>query len=171
MPINKLIKTELKRPALFIETKLDVDANYFISEINRMLEIKNLDFVTNVKGQMTDWKAFNNDENFQKTLAKAYGKLSKHLSGPFTLQDSWGIKMQGSAQTTSHNHARFDYAGVLYLNNSNQPLVFPELDVEVIPREGVFVVFNGFIFHEAPHEQLTDPKYAIAFNFNVVQRF
>tara|TARA_R100000149_G_C5857399_1_gene124313 strand:- start:45 stop:560 length:516 start_codon:yes stop_codon:yes gene_type:complete len=171
MAINKLIKTKLERPALLVETVIDVDADYFIAEINRILNIKNLDFVTNVKGRMTDWDAFNNNEKFQKTLSKAYGKLSKHLKGPFTLEDSWGIKMEGPTQTTLHNHPRHDYGGVLYLNDSEQTLNFPELDVEVIPKKGVLVVFNGFIYHEARQRELTDAKYAIAFNINVVQRF
>jgi hypothetical protein len=57
MAINKLIKTKLERPALLVETVIDVDADYFIAEIDRILNIKNLDFVTNVKGRMTDWDA------------------------------------------------------------------------------------------------------------------
>ena len=46
--------------------------------------------------------------------------------------------MERPTQTTLHNHPRHDYGGVLYLNDSEQTLNFPELDVEVIPKKRRF---------------------------------
>ena len=59
------------------------------------------------------------------------------------------------------------FSGVLYLSDSEQKLVFPELEIEVTPKKGTLVMFNSYLKHKTNSINKSDePKYGIAFNCN-----
>ena len=81
------------------------------------------------------------------------------------IADAWGIKIDKDDYTKLHDHASAMYSGILYLNDVDQKLNFPELSMSVTPRKGTFVSFSSWLKHGADPNQ-GETKYAIPFNLN-----
>ena len=71
--------------------------------------------------------------------------------------------------TKRHHHEPYYLSGVLYLNNHSQKLYFPDLQQEVTPQMGRFVVFSSFLEHYTKRNIQHEEKYAISFNFESAQ--
>tara|TARA_A100001391_G_scaffold199773_1_gene183354 strand:- start:7347 stop:7880 length:534 start_codon:yes stop_codon:yes gene_type:complete len=164
---NKIIERNILRKAQLYEIELKIDSNYFINKIEDSLKEKNLNYATNVKGKMTGWNAFNDDKNFLSALDKGIKEVSKIVTWgkKKSLQSAWGIKIEEGDFTARHNHSACALSGILYLNNVNQTLEFPDLGISVEPKEGSFLVFTPWLDHYTEISESAEPKYAIAFNF------
>jgi hypothetical protein len=166
--INKIIQKKIEREVFLHEVTLDIDSEYFIQQIENKISEKNLNYRTNVEGKMTTWNAFVNDPNFVKVLKFGLDALSKHINYEHVyLADAWGIKIDKNDYTKLHDHASSMYSGILYLNDVDQKLNFPELGMSVTPRKGTFVSFSAWLKHKADPNQ-GETKYAIPFNLNPV---
>ena len=108
--------------------------------------------------------------SFQKKLFEGMDKIHKNLtlSKHFFLSDAWGIKINKGNQTKYHDHLEGSrYSGILYLNDSEQNLNFPELKIYIKPQEGHFVLFSSILIHGTEVNISDSPKYAIAFNTKI----
>lgn len=163
---NKIIEKHLLRKAFLYEIKLEIDSDYFINKIEEYLKETNLYYKTNVKGKMTAWQAFNNDENFRKVLDQAINYISKHIHfNKSELESCWGLKLEKGDYTARHNHETSVLSGVLYLNDVQQELIFPDLSINVKPKKGTFIIFTPWLDHMTEINHSDEAKYAIAFNF------
>ena len=167
--INKFIERDARIRSYFFEFHLlNINTESFIKKINQHIEQKNLNDQTNVQGEMTDWKAFLNDEDLRKILYDCFFELKDYAKiGKVTVDEAWGIKINKGDFTFEHNHGGTMFSGVLYLSDSEQKLVFPELEIEVTPKKGTLVMFNSYLKHKTNSINKSDePKYGIAFNCN-----
>ena len=95
---------------------------------------------------------------FLQLRAKSVGETAK-LS----------IKCEKCDWTKPHEHNTM-WSGIVYLNDNETPLCFPELNLEVKPRKNEYFFFNGIIQHGT--SPLKDgPKYAIPFNLIEVKEW
>jgi len=164
---NKYIERFVKRQAYLHEITIDINQEYFISEIEKKLIEKNLNYKTNVKGKMTAWNAFVEDKNFEKVCHQALIYLRDRLDFKVVkLIDAWGIKIEKGDSTIAHDHRSVLASGILYLTESNQPLTFPDLNLEIFPKIGTFVLFSPWLTHFCEPSLSDKTKYAIPFNFN-----
>tara|TARA_R100001015_G_C4586932_1_gene142775 strand:- start:36 stop:572 length:537 start_codon:yes stop_codon:yes gene_type:complete len=167
--INKIIQKKIEREMFLHEVTLDVDSDYFIQEIEKKLAEKNLSYRTNVEGKMTTWNAFVDNPNFIQVLKCGLDALTNHIEYEHVyLSNAWGIRIDKNDYTKLHDHASSMYSGILYLNDVNQKLVFPELNMSITPRKGTFVSFSAWLKHKADPNQ-GETKYAIPFNLNPAQ--
>jgi|TARA_R100000030_G_scaffold96507_1_gene84716 hypothetical protein len=166
MEVQKFFNKKIELEYFFIVGKVKIDSKYFIDKINVGIEEKdNMSHITNVKGSMTRWDFFNNDENFLNVLSKFINYVDDNLDlMKYRLKDSWGLKLQKFENTSFHNHMENPWSGVLYLNSSNQELIFPQIKQEVKPDEGVFCLFSGLLDHGCKKNMHNTSKYGIAFN-------
>lgn len=163
---NKIIEKKILRKAFLYEIQLEIDDKYFIDEIEKSLEKRNLYYTTNVKGKMTDWKAFCKNEKFLDVLTRAFDYITKFtVIERVSLEDAWGLKIEKNDYTTRHNHSSSELSGILYLNNVAQELIFPDLKINVKPRKGSFLIFSPWLDHMTDINKSEEAKYAIAFNF------
>jgi hypothetical protein len=163
---NKIIEKNILRKAFLHEIELQIDSNYFIQEIENSLKETNLYYATNVKGKMTAWNAFNNNDNFLKVLSEGVKHISKHINFKGEqLESSWGLKLEKGDYTQKHNHATSILSGILYLNEVDQELVFPDIQINVQPKKGTFLLFSPWLDHYTDFNRSEESKYAIAFNF------
>ena len=170
MRINKIIKDKVKIEYLFIQGVLDIDSNSFINKINKGIKEKeNENFKTNVKGLMTSWQYFNNNNNFLKVLLPIFDYLDslKNIK-PYYLQSAWGIKEGFSNYTQEHihGHAPNYFSGIIYLNDHTQTLLFPEIKLKFKPILNSFLLFSSFLKHKTIRNTSNKEKYAISFNLN-----
>ena len=167
MIIDKELVSQLYRPYFFITGVLDIKANYFKKKIEEGVQNSNLNYKTNVVGEHTSWKFFNRDKNFGILLLQmmdCLDGLNLEL-GKYYLDDSWGLIEKFGNFTKKHNHDTCYASGVLYINDHHQKLSFPEINQEITPQEGRFVLFSSFLLHYTKRNIQDTPKYAIAFNF------
>jgi hypothetical protein len=171
MLLKKIIRSQIEVPYFYTSGIIEnINTNYFIEKIEIGVQQKdNKNFTTNVKGLMTNWKFFNNDLEFLKLLWPIYDLLEKEISKlpGFTLADSWGLRNDLGNYTKSHTHLGSIFSGVIYLNNHDQLLNFPEIDESLKPSIGSFAVFSSFLKHNCLRSLDIRPKYALSFNCSV----
>ena len=167
MIVEKFFEKKIKRDYFFIEGKIKINSKYFIEKIHEGLEIPdNQTVLTNVKGLMTPWKYFNRDKNFLEILFKFYDLVDENLDLPaYKLRDSWGICVPNGGFTKFHNH-NSGWAGVLYLNEHDQNLEFPDIKQTIRPETGKFVLFSSFLNHGCKRHRCDNYKYGISFNIS-----
>ena len=164
---NKYIERYVKRYAYLHEITLDIDSEYFITQIEKKLIQDNLNYLTNVKGKMTAWRAFKNYSNFQKVCKEGLIHLKERLNfGRVEITNAWGIKIEKGDSTEPHDHRSALCSGILYLNNNNQTLIFPDLKLNITPKKGTFVVFSPWLTHLSHINESDEIKYAIPFNID-----
>ena len=167
------IEKNIKKDIFLCEVILNISdvKNILIDNIEKgILHQSNQSYKTNVLGHMTDWKYFCKNKVFQKKLFEGMDKIHKNLtlSKHFYLSDAWGIKINKGNQTKYHDHLEGSrYSGILYLNDSEQNLNFPELKIYIKPQEGHFVLFSSILIHGTEVNISDSPKYAIAFNTKI----
>ena len=168
MKIKKIIKDKVKLDYLFIEGFLDIDSKYFIKEIDKAIqEQDNNNFKTNVQGFMTSWDYFNNNKKFLKSIYPLFDYLdSLDNIKPYELRSSWGLKEDFSHFTQPHDHLPNYLSAIIYLNNHQQMLIFPELQKTFKPKKNSFILFSSFLNHRTDRNLLDKNKYAISININ-----
>ena len=173
MIIEKFFNKKVEKEYFFVKGKIDLDTNYLINKIKSCWGTEQqFEPVTNVKGLMTDWKFFNKEEKFLNPLRKIVYYIDGEIDfKPFNLRESWGIELRKNNFTTYHDHSGSSWSGVIYLNSSNQNLIFPEIKQEVKPEPGVFVIFSGFLNHGCAPNDENSSKFAIAFNMGEVKNW
>ncbi len=168
---NKIIKSKINQPYIFCTGKIkNIDSKYFIKKINEGCDLNdNLSYKTNVKGEMTSFKYFNNDIEFLKILFPIFDFIDEDTSiKTYRLQDSWGIKNNIGSYTAMHQHLSAYISGAIYLNNHDQLLEFPEINEKVKPEIGSFVIFTSFLEHGCKRNLTNKTKYGISFNIKNV---
>tara|TARA_R110000824_G_scaffold100573_1_gene239108 strand:- start:10 stop:546 length:537 start_codon:yes stop_codon:yes gene_type:complete len=168
MEIQKEILSQIKRDYFFIVGTIDIDASYFINKIEEGIKSSSLNFKTNVVGQMTEWKFFKGDKKFTDILLKFldYFDNKKTIEGGYFLKDAWGVKESFGEYTKEHNHLPSYLSGSIYLNSHSQKIYFPDIQEEVEPKKGRFVLFSSFLKHYTTRNNVDKSKYALAFNFD-----
>jgi hypothetical protein len=92
-----------------------------------------------LKALMTSWDFFNDDLELLKLLWPFYDLIEKEILNlpKFILKQSWGIRNDLGSYTKLHDHLGSIFSGVIYLNDHNQLLNFPEINRN-------FKTINGF---------------------------
>jgi len=146
---------------------LDIDSKYFKKRIEEGVQNSSINYKTNVVGKHTEWKFFNNDEQFKVLLLQLIDYLENlniELEG-FYLEEAWGLIEKFGDYTKKHKHDPAYFSGSLYLNDHHQKLYFPEIKEEITPKKGRFVLFSSFLMHYTRRNLKHKDKYAISFNF------
>lgn len=168
MKIDKEIQGNIQVPYVFFKGTLDLNAKYFMSKIDQGISEKTSN-KTNVRSDMTSWTHFLNDVEFLKLIMPILDKIdtltSSHTISYF-LGNAWGIRQTFADYTVTHAHDPSFLSGVIYLNNNDQPLIFPDINEKVIPRKGSFAIFSSFLKHSAKRNKTFKPKYGISFNLS-----
>ena len=168
MKLKKVINDKVKKDYLLIEGFLDIDSKYFIKEIDKAIQGEdNNNFKTNVQGFMTPWQHFNNNKKFLKTLLPLFDYLDTLPTiKNYRLGSSWGLKEGFTNFTQDHNHLPNYLSAVIYLNDHEQMLIFPELQKKFKPRKNSFILFSSFLNHRTDRNLSDKDKYAISININ-----
>lgn len=141
--------------------------NNIIIEIKNNLD-KDLSNATNVKGGMTDWIYFLDHPLFNEFLN--YFINQNQLSNSFLqrfdekreVMNAWGNELKKDQYVQPHTH--ITYHGILYLTKGN-PLILPELNMEIHPEPGEYYLFPPEILHYVePVKEEDKPRYNLIFN-------
>jgi len=138
--------------------------NYLINEIEKNID-KELNYKTNVKGQMTHWKHFVGNEILLNSISESFKIINFFEKSTCKLVDMWGNKLLNNAEIDPHDHKECSFSGILYLNNHGPGTTFPELNLTIEEEVGKIVFFTSTLIHFVKKCNLKKPRYTIAFNF------
>lgn len=174
----KEIEKDIKQKVFYLEGSIDIDADYFINEIEKGIVNSKNNHLTNIKGFMTSWEYFLNDQKFNEVFINIINNVEYHasvdteiLKHPWGLKECWGIKETKGNYTAKHEHLPSIVSGVLYLNSSKQELIFDQINVRLKPEKGKFAIFSSLLEHYTERNLEDTPKYAISFNLNQISPF
>ena len=131
---------------------------------------------TNVKGDMTDWHLHTHNNLVQKLCDKVldiidetYGRKNSFNPPKFYIRKCWGATYGKGDWTKAHNHGGSVYAWCYYIRmpEGSSPLVFPEGDLSIQPREGELIMFPGIVRHSVPPCKCEEKRIMIASNVGV----
>ena len=146
----------------------------YIIDIKNNLK-KSMHGYTNVKGGMTDWKHFVNNNNFQKFLSFLINKhqtthpeIFEYFYEKNFVADAWGNEMKKGDSLTPHNHPC--YHGILYLTEGCD-LILPELNLKITPKPGDYYLFPTCILHGFDDIEDDMTRYSLIFNIKEQDQF
>ena len=142
----------------------------FVNNLKK--EIKNrvgsMDYKTNVKGKMTDFKEFVNNKIIH-SLLKECVEATYVLNLPKAdLKEAWGNILKTGDSVDIHSHRNSIISGILYLTEEGPGTYFPQFNKTIDEKIGKVVLFNGNLLHSVPVYKGSEDRYTIAFNFEEV---
>ena len=166
MIINKNVNRKVLKEYFFIKGFIDIDSEYFIEQIKKSCSSEqNMNFKSSIRGLMTPYNFFNKDPKFTEILLPLIDYVDSQYDFPdYRLQDAWGFEVRPRDKTTFHDHHEAVWSGVIYLNDCEQSLDFPEIKEELKPKKGVFAVFSPFLKHGCEKNQDKVSKFGLSFN-------
>jgi hypothetical protein len=171
MQIIKHKESKVNVDYFFFKGKVDLDEKYFIEQIKKGTAApEENNYRTNIKGKMTDWKFFVQDENFLEVFRKFVRYLDENITlSRYFLTEAWGLELNFNERTLFHSHMQSLWSGVLYLSSSNQTLDFPQIGEKLKPEIGSFALFSPFLEHGCARSNDQFPKYGISFNASEIK--
>jgi hypothetical protein len=127
---------------------------------------KNMSYKTNVRGEMTDFKYFNQDPDFHQFLQNIKDNIFLLKETNFTIDDSWGnIYSKAGDYALPHDHRSATVAsGLLYFNSEGPGTYFQEYDLTVSEKVGRYVIFHPKLIHEVKKYNYISKRVTLAFN-------
>ena len=140
---------------------------------NFILDIKNnLDpemySYTNVKGGMTKFDHYNNNDNFKGFLAylinnhqTTHPDIFKYFLERKGIESAWGNEIKKGEKVNYHYHHCVH--GILYLSKGCD-LILPELNLKISPEPGDYYIFPPEILHGCDESKEEASRYCLVFN-------
>jgi len=146
----------------------------FILDLKNNLEptMKNY---TNVKGGMTKWDHYVNNDNFKGFIAylinkyqKSHPEIFEYFLEKKVINNAWGNEIKKGDSLNFHNHPCFH--GILYLTKGCD-LILPELNVKITPEPGDYYIFPPEILHGFNKYEGENNRYSLIFNIEQGEQF
>jgi hypothetical protein len=140
---------------------------------NFILDIKNnlepsMENYTNVKGGMTSWNHYVENDNFKDFFAYLINKhqtshpqIFQYFLEKNIVADAWGNEIKKGDRLQYHSHSCWH--GILYLTKGCN-LILPELNLQITPEPGNYYVFPPEILHGFDENNDDNKRYSLIFN-------
>jgi hypothetical protein len=176
--INKNNKLNEVKNSLYItypRTVSIIYGNYPYPHVvhNFILDIKNnlnseMENYTNVKGGMTSWNHFLDNDNFKGFIAylinthqNSHPDIFKYFLEKNVVKNAWGNEIKKGDSLDYHKHPCLH--GILYLTKGCD-LIFPELNLQITPEPGDYYIFPPEILHGFNISNEKENRYSLVFN-------
>ena len=127
-----------------------------------------LEDATYVRGKMTPWNYFIDNPLITKFVNHCINthqltnpELFRYFYQKQIIQNLWGIELGKGDRVDQHHHTTFH--GLFYLTEGN-PLVLPQLQMEITPKPGDYYFFPPGIEHYVEEVKDDNKRYTIVFN-------
>jgi hypothetical protein len=141
----------------------------FILNIKNNLNVEMANH-TNVKGGMTSWTHFLDNDNFKNftihlinTHQTTNPKIFQYFLERNYVSEAWGNEIKKGDSLKYHTHPCKH--GILYLTKGCD-LELPELNIKITPEPGDYYIFPPEILHGFDEYQGDKNRYSLIFNIN-----
>lgn len=179
---NKLNEVKTKLLVTYPRTVEIIYGHYPYPHVvhNFILDIKNnldpnMGNYTNVKGGMTKWDHYLDNDNFKGFIAYLINThqttspdIFKYFLERYTVDDAWGNEIKKEDSLSYHVH--HCWSGVLYLTEGCD-LILPELNMTITPKPGDYYIFPPEILHGFDKSNIKENRYSLVFNIFQKQIF
>jgi len=147
---------------------------------NFILDLKNnldptMENYTNVKGGMTKWDHYVNNDNFKGFIAylinkyqRSHPKIFEYFLEKKVIKSAWGNEIKKGDSLNFHHHPCFH--GILYLTKGCD-LILPELNLKITPEPGDYYIFPPEILHGFDKYEGENNRYSLIFNIEQGEEF
>lgn len=114
-----------------------------------------------------------------------YAKAFSNTKFDVIIEDCWITNTAPKEHTVVHNHGTTHISGVYYFKTNekdgniyflnpiislmNSHFLLPDDYVEYPPKEGLFLLFPGWLFHGVRSNDTNDDRISISFNVNLIK--
>ena len=132
---------------------------------------------TNVKASIhTDWDWEPDNITFRNLKSYIREEIEKHYR-PGAMSDGkrdilkvgnfWANVYEKSDYAQSHCHKPNDFSFAYFVKSKwyYSPLAFTDSGKKIIPKEGTFVAFPGYLMHHVPKHRYKDTRITLSGNF------
>ena len=172
---NKLNENKNSLTVSYLRTVNIIFGYYPYPEVihNFIIDIKNnldpkMENYKNVKGGMTDWKHFNDNNNFKNFIYYVINKhqithpeIFEYFLDKNKISDAWGNEIKPNDSLSYHTHPCIH--GILYLTKGCD-LILPELNLKITPEPGDYYIFPPEILHGFDKYEGEKNRYSLIFN-------
>jgi len=141
--------------------------NLFKKEIDKGVKNNHNNYKTNVYGEMTSFKFFNNRDSFKLLIKKLKPFINKLTNQTIEVTDSWGNILNKGDFVHEHDHIPNYISGIVYLTEG-EGTYFSEHDLYVKAEVGKFVLFDSVLKHKVNKSDINKKRYSLAFNFTTL---
>ena len=141
-----------------------------IEQIDSSLDVQSHN--TNVKAKMTSWHM--QDKPGFKILHDYVLEFCNDIlkneglenSANLYIKNMWGMCYMSGEHSISHDHWPATFSCVYYITppENGPSLSFIDSNIEIIPEDGLLVMFSGFMRHEVKSKSFINKRYAVAMN-------
>ena len=130
---------------------------------------------TNVKGGMTNWLYFLDDDDFKKffiylinTHQTTHPHLFEYFLERYEVTNAWGNEIKPNDSLNYHTHPCWH--GILYLTKGCD-LYLPELNIKITPEPGDYYIFPPEVLHGFDKYEGEQNRYSLVFNIQQTNEF
>ena len=151
---------------IYIENLQGYDNDLFVTQILSRGDKQKRQ--SNVKADMTEWKV--NEVEWYNLCKDIIENHIVFLSGEIDVQwqivSIWGATYRKSDYTLYHSHMPSTFSFCYYpkVGSDPAPLVFSDLDYEIVPEESQLVLFPAYLNHGVPSHTNDEERVVIAGN-------
>ena len=174
---NKLNEVKNSLTVTYPRTVNIIHGNYPYPHVihNFILDLKNnldptMKNYTNVKGGMTHWDHYVDNENFNGFIAflinthqTTHPKIFEYFLEKNVVSNAWGNEIKPGDSLNYHTHPCVH--GILYLTKGCD-LILPELNLRITPEPGDYYIFPPEILHGFDKCKDENNRYSLIFNLN-----
>ena len=152
--------------AIYINELKGYDNDLFVTQILSRGDKQNRQ--SNVKANMTEWKV--NEVEWYNLCKDIIDNHIVFLSGELDVEwqivSIWGATYRKGDYSLYHSHMPSTFSFCYYpkVGKNPAPLVFSDLDYEVIPEENQLVLFPAYLKHGVPSHRNDEDRIVIAGN-------
>ena len=140
---------------------------------NQILEIGDKqNRLTNVKADMTEWQTFFPQwKDLSRDIVKNHlRKLVGEIEATWIVHSLWGINYKKGDHTIFHDHSPSTFSFSYYVRASKEssPLIFSDIDYELLPKENDLIIFPSHLKHGVPSQISDSERIVISGNINAM---
>jgi len=179
---NKLNEVKNSLTITYPRTVNIIYGNYPYPHVvhNFILDIKNnlnpvMENYTNVKGGMTSWDHYVDNDNFKGFIAylinvhqTTHPEIFEYFLEKKTIENAWGNEIKKGDSLNYHTHSCLH--GILYLTKGSD-LILPQLNLKISPEPGDYYIFPPEILHGFDISSEEQNRYSLIFNISEQDTF
>ena len=140
---------------------------------NQILEIGDKqNRLTNVKADMTEWQTFFPQwKDLSRDIVKNHlRKLVGEIEATWIVHSLWGVSYKKGDHTIFHDHSPSTFSFSYYVRASKEssPLIFSDIDYELLPKENDLIIFPSHLKHGVPSQISDSERIVISGNINAM---
>jgi len=166
----QLSYTKSALASIYVTSLEGYDNEIFANQILEIGDKQNR--LTNVKADMTEWQTFFPQwkDLSRDIVGNHLRKLVGEIEATWIVHSLWGVSYKKGDHTIFHDHSPSTFSFSYYVRTSKEssPLIFSDIDYELLPKENDLIIFPSHLKHGVPLQISDSERIVICGNINAM---